>query len=78
MRKEMDRRAISFAKARSSAVMPTSGGGPATVSNGFALDEAREIRLRAPLRRPSLLSALATARLHQTMDKHSTVPEKRG
>lgn len=67
---------MSLAKALSSAVATTSGRfeGPAMVSKGFALDEALEIRLRAPVRRPNLLKALDTAKLHQTMDKHNSVP----
>lgn len=75
----MESRAMSLAKARSSAVMPSSvgGGGPATVSSGLERDEAREMRLRAPFLRPSRFSALATARLHQTMDRQSTVPVTR-
>lgn len=74
MTNDMDNRAMSFANALSSAVATTSGRGPATVSRGFALDEALEIRLRAPARRLNLLRALETAKLHQTMDKHKTVP----
>lgn len=72
----MDNTAISLANALSSAVATTSGrlGGPATVNKGFALDEALEIRLRAPVRRLNLLKALETARLHHTMDKHRSVP----
>lgn len=44
------------------------------VSKGFARDEALQIRLREPARRLILLKALETAKLHQTMDKHKSVP----
>ena len=72
----MESKAMSFAKARSSAVIPTSGGGPVTVKRGLARDEARDTRRRAPFRRPKRFRALATAKLHQTIDKHSMVPAK--
>jgi len=76
MTKDIDSTAMSLANALSSAVATTWDrfGGPATVSKGFALDEALEIRLRAPARRLNLLRARDTAKLHQTMDKHSSVP----
>lgn len=72
----MDNTAISLANALSSTVATIScrPGGPTILSNGFALDEALEIRLMAPVRRPNLFRALETARLHQTMDKHRSVP----
>lgn len=46
------------------------------VSKGFVRDEVLQIRLREPVRRLILLKALKTAKLHQTMDKHKTVPVK--
>lgn len=73
---DIDNTAISLANALSSVVATISGGfgGSATVSKGFALDEALKILLRAIVRRLNLLKALETAKLHQTMDKHKKVP----
>ena len=75
--KDIDSTAISFAKALSSTVEPTSGCEHFTVSRGFAREDAREILLILPARRPSLPSALDTARLHQTIDRHRTVPARK-
>lgn len=72
---DIDSTAISFANALSSAVATTSDRfGAAMVNKGFILDEALEIRPRAPARWPNLFKALKTAKLHQTMDKHKSVP----
>lgn len=73
----IDNTAISLANALSSIVVTASDrffGGPAMVSKGFILDEALEIRPRAVARWPNLFKALKTAKLHQTMDKHKSVP----
>lgn len=54
--------------------MTTSDGGPVTVNSGFALEEDLVTRRKAPAFRLNLLSALETAKLHQTMDKQRPVP----
>lgn len=74
MTNDIDRTAINLANALSSAVVTTSVGGPATVRSGFALDEDLVTRRKAPALRLSLLSALETAKLHQTIDRQRMVP----
>lgn len=74
MTNDIDNTAINLANALSSAVVTTSGGGPVTVNSGFALEEDLVTRRSAPAFLLNLLSALETARLHQTIDIHSTVP----
>lgn len=77
MTNDIDKTAISFANALSSAVgsVCERSGGPVTVNKGFTLDEDLDIRLRTPVRQLNLLKALETARLHQTIDKHKRVPK---
>lgn len=71
----MDKTAMSLAKAFSSAVETTSGDGLVTVKSGLALcEEAREVRRRWPTRPLNLLRARDTAKLHQTIDIHKSVP----
>lgn len=74
MTNDIDSTAISLANALSSAVDTTSGVGPAIVKSGFVLEEDLVTRRRAPAFRLSLLSALDTAKLHQTIDRQRPVP----
>lgn len=71
---DIDSTAINLANALSSAVVTISGAGPVIVKSGFALEEDLVTRLRTPALRLSLLSALETARLHQTIDRQRPVP----
>lgn len=76
----MESIAINLAKAFSSGVTPTSCGAvaePVTANNGFAREDAREIRRKAPFLRPRRFNARATAKLHQTIDRQSNVPARR-
>lgn len=74
---DIDNTAISLANAFSSIVATSDRfRDPAIVSKGFVRDEVLQIRLREPARQLILLKALETAKLHQTMDKHKTVPIK--
>lgn len=71
---DIDSTAINLANALSSAVVTISGAGPVTVKSGFALEEDLVTLRRTPALRLSLLRALDTAKLHQTIDRQSTVP----
>ena len=71
---DIDSTAINLANALSSAVVTISGVGPVTVNNGFALDDDLVTRRSTPALQFSLLSALETARLHQTIDRQRPVP----
>lgn len=71
---DIDSTAINLANALSSAVVTISGVGPVTVNSGFALDDDLVTRRSTPALQFSLLSALETARLHQTIDRQRPVP----
>lgn len=76
MTKVKESTAMSLAKALSSAVIPISDGTEEdAVKSGLHLDEALEILLRTPFRRPRRFKALDTVKLHQTIDTHRIVPK---
>lgn len=73
--KDIDNNFISLENAFSSGVViPSWFGGPATFNKGFALDDALDILLKAPVR-CNFFKALETVKLHETIDEHKTVPK---